>query len=479
MTSPGDVRRGRWEIARRALAIVDADQPAGAATLDVEAIPPEYSDDALALSFAVEHADQLRYTAAWGRWHRWTGTRWHEDTTLHVFEFARSICREKAAACGQPKVATVLSSARTVAAVEKLARSDRRLAATGDQWDADPWLLSTPGGVVDLRTAELRAAVPSDYLTRQTSVTPGGDCPRWREFLRWATDGDEELELFLQRAFGYALTGDIREHALFFFYGAGGNGKSTILNALTGIAGDYATVAPMEAFTEARGERHPTDLAMLRGARLVTSQETDKGRRWAESRVKAITGGDPISARFMRQDFFTFRPQFKLLIAGNERPSLQTVDEAIRRRFHLVPFEQRVTADMRDEALPQKLRAEWSGILEWMLEGCISWIEQGLQPPDRVVAATAAYLTSEDSVGAWMEECCTLAATAWAASGDLYSSWATWAARAGEKTGTQKALAAELQKRGFTPAKSGHAKTRGYAGLSVKQDSANAYHERN
>ena len=179
---------------------------------------------------------------------------------------------------------------------------------TVDVWDKDPWLLNTPGGIVDLQTGKMLPHDPEQYITKITAVAPEGDCPRWLRFLDEITGGNVELQQFLQRVAGYSLTGSTKEHALFFAYGTGGNGKGVFLNTLSAILADYAAVAPMESFIASNAERHPTDLAGLRGARLVTSQETEEGRRWAESKIKALTGGDPISARFMRQDFFTYHP---------------------------------------------------------------------------------------------------------------------------------------------------------------------------
>src|SRR6185369_288445 len=192
--------------------------------------------------------------------------------------------------------------------------------------------------IIDLRTGSTLPHDPEQYITKITTDASSGECSRWLQFLAEITGDDIELQRFLQRIAGYSLTGSTREHALFFFYGPGGNGKGVFLNTLSAILADYAAVAPMEAFIATQGERHPTDLAGLRGARLVTSQETEEGRRWAESKIKALTGGDPITARFMRQDFFTYQPAFKLVVAGNHKPGLRGVDEAIRRRFHLVPF---------------------------------------------------------------------------------------------------------------------------------------------
>lgn len=345
-----------------------------------------FGDDALALEFTARHACALRYVAKWGSWLYWDGTRWKLEDTLKAFDFARVVAREAAVDCKKLTDKAKIASAKTVAAIEKLARADRRHAATVDLWDAELWLLNTPGGVVDLRSGSLLPHDPRRYMTKITAVAPGGDRPRWRKFLDEITGGNAELQSFLQRIAGYVLTGSIREHALFFFYGTGGNGKSVFLNTLTAILADYAAVAPMETFIVTQSERHPTDLAGLQGARLVTAQETERGRRWAESKIKALTGGDPIRARFMRQDFFTYLPSFKLVIAGNHRPSLSGVDAAIRRRFHLVPFT--VTIANPDKDLIDKLRAEWPAILVWMIEGCLAWQREGLNPPAAVRDAT-------------------------------------------------------------------------------------------
>ncbi len=184
----------------------------------------------------------------------------------------------------------------------------------------------------------MRAHSPLDYVTKMTAVAPRGDCPTFLAFLHRVMNGDQSLIAYLRRVLGYALTGVTNEHALFFAYGTGANGKSVLMSTTAGIMGDYHRTAPIETFTATHVDRHPTDLAMLRGARLVTATETEEGRRWAESRIKTLTGGDPVSARFMRQDFFEYTPAFKLVIAGNHKPGLRSVDEAIRRRFHLIPF---------------------------------------------------------------------------------------------------------------------------------------------
>jgi len=349
--------------------------------------PPAFSDSALALRFAQRHAGDLRYVAAWNKWLQWTGTYWRFDDTKLAFDLAWRICREAARECNNLKMASAVASAKTVAAVERLSLADRRIAATVDQWDADSWLLNTPDGVVDLRTGRVRVHDPRDYVTKITGVAPGGGCPLFVAFLERITRGNADLIAYIQRVLGYALTGLTREHALFFCFGTGANGKSVLLSTVAGILGDYHRTAPIETFTASNGDRHPTDLAMLRGARLVTATETEEGRRWAESRIKSLTGGDTIAARFMRQDFFEYLPAFKLVIAGNHKPGLRSVDEAIRRRFHLIPFSVTIPLDERDGELADKLKTEWPGILAWMVKGCLEWQTGGLRPPQAVLAA--------------------------------------------------------------------------------------------
>jgi putative DNA primase/helicase len=300
------------------------------------------------------------------------------DESNRTLTYTRKVCRIAAIEADDKK----LAAASTAAAVERLTRYDERFAMSTDEWDPDPWLLNTPDGTVDLRTGRMCPHRREDYLTKVTAISPADiGCPLFMEFMKKITNGDAELIAFLQRSLCYAMTGITREHALFFWYGRGGNGKSVLLNTIAGILGEYHTNAAMETFVDTHGDRHPTELAALRGAHLVTAVETERGRQWAEAKIKALTGGDPISARFMRQDFFTFTPQFKLVIAGNHKPSLRSVDQAIRRRFHLVPFIVDIPKEQQDKELGEKLKAEWPAILSWLIRGCLEWQRIGLAPP--------------------------------------------------------------------------------------------------
>ena len=417
---------------------------------DFKPRPPEFSDEALALGFTERHGADWRYTQELGHWSHFDGACWRKDSTRLARDLARAYCREISAAAPTPKVAHDVASKKTGDAVEALARVDRRHAAVAAQWDADPWLLGTPGGTYDLRLGRLREARRDDYISKTAAVAPGGECPIWRQFLDRVTDSDAQLQLFLQRMAGYAATGSTREHALFFLFGTGANGKSVFITTISGVLGDYATTAPMETFVASKygADRHPTELAGLAGARLVTAVETEDGRRWNESRISALTGEDKISARFMKQDFFDYSPQFKLVIAGNHKPGLRGVGEAMRRRVNLVPWGVTIPKDERDDGLVDRLKAEWPGILQWIVDGCVEWQGEGLAPPEAVRAATEGYFEDEDALGQWMDERCVVKSGFTATASDLFTSWRRWAEQAGEYVGSTKRFSQRLLDRG-------------------------------
>jgi putative DNA primase/helicase len=303
----------------------------------------------------------------------------------------------------------------------------------------------------DIPPAE--AQRPEHYCTKATTVDadPETDCPLWKAFLKRIMASDQSMIDYLQRVCGYCLTGLTKEHVLFFLWGTGQNGKTTFTGVLLGILGTgpsgYAAVAPISTFLASRTDQHPTDLAMLQGVRCVIASETEEGRAWATSKLKLMTGGDPITARFMRQDFFTYIPQFKIIILSNHKPSLHGVDEAIRSRFHLIPFTVTIPEPERDRQLDAKLREEYPAILAWMIEGCLKWQREGLNPPAKVRMATEAYLATEDNIRTWISERCTLGVQHYATLIDLYGSWKAWAETNGEFPGSRKQLAKALDAR--------------------------------
>jgi putative DNA primase/helicase len=392
----------------------------------------------------------------------WTGKYWQCERTKLAFDWVRSLARELAKSNPGSRQ---ISKTSFAGGVERFAQADRAFAVTSDIWDADVWQLNTQSGVVNLRSGIIQPHNPADYITKITSVAPSDTAPTWIKFLKRITNGNQELVDYLQRVAGYCLTGSTREHALFFLYGTGANGKSTFLNAITSAMGDYHRTAPIETFTSSNTDRHPTDLAGLRGARLVTAVETEEGRRWAESRIKTLTGGDPISARFMRQDFFEYTPQFKLIIAGNHRPGLRSVDEAIRRRFNLIPFTVTIPPRERDETLGDQLQKELPGILAWMADGCTIWQMRGLDPPRIVTDATAAYIESEDAIAAWIEDCCECA-DEFSTNACLFRSWNDWATANGEHIGSTKRFVAALEARGFRAGRRNYG--RGFEDLKLR-----------
>ena len=450
-----------------------ADKQNGMASGDAQTdFAPAFSEEAIAIDFAHRHADRLRYVAKWNQWFCWDGTCWREDETRKVFSIARGLCRELALTMNKSSESKRIASAKTRAAVVSLAGEDYRLAATTDQWDTDPWLLNTPDGAVDLRTGQMREHRTDDYMTKQTAVAPAGDCPRWKAFLDEVTAGDRELQAYLQGVSGYCLTGITREQQLYFMYGSGQNGKGVFVQTISGIMGDYHRATSIETFTVSQSERHPTELAALRGARLVTAAETEDGRRWAEARIKEMTGGDKIQARFMRQDFFEFFPQFKLIFSGNHMPTLRTINKAITRRFNRVPFAVTIVAEKMNLYLTEELRAEWPGILAWMIKGCLMWQRDGLKPPQAVTAATDQYLESQDAIGEWLKECCELAPGFWESTQELFTSWKPWAGERGEWIGSKNQFSQKLEDRGgFVPQRSEDRKHRGFRGLRLRRPS--------
>jgi putative DNA primase/helicase len=330
----------------------------------------------------------------------------------------------------------------------------------------------------DLRTGVGRAPDPLDYITKKTAcrmAPPGTPHPLWDKFLGRVTDHDAELQNFLKRWCGYCCTGITSEHVFVFAWGTGANGKSTFVNTVRNILGDYAVVAAIDTFLASNTPQHPTDLAKLRGARLVVAQETQKGRRWDETKIKAITGGDKITARFMRQDFFDFMPKFKLLIVGNHKPRLTSVDEAIRRRMLLVPFTVQIPQHERDPQLADKLRPEWPAIQRWMMDGCLEWQRLGgLAPPKIVLDATDEYFSEQDTVQQWLDECTEVderiqpdGKFLFTRTTELFAAWKAWCDPRNLEPGSEKTFSETLRDKGFAKDRNA-ARQAGWRKLRVK-----------
>jgi putative DNA primase/helicase len=439
------------------------------------ALPPN-AEIAIALQFAERYANELRFVEGWGRWMRYDGSHWHRDRTRNAFDLVRCVCQEIAPDCG--RAASAVASAKTVAGVERLAKANDRLAATTEQWDSGGYTFhATEEDDLDLAvTLDLHSGIgrppsPLDYITKHTScgcAPRGTPHPLWSKFLDRITAGNKELQSFLQRYIGYCCTGCTHEHVFVFAYGTGANGKSTFINIIARIFDTYATVADMSTFLASQTEQHRTDLAKLVGARLVVAQEIPKGRTWNESKIKNLTGGDPITARFMRQDFFDFSPKFKLFIVGNHKPRLGSVDEAIRRRMLLLPFAVQIPKDERDPQLPEKLWTERHAILRWCIDGCLEWQRIGLKPPKIVTDASEEYFDEQDTVKEWLEDCTRDGGPhAFTRTGELFASWKTWCESHNLKPGSEQSFSSALRDKGFQK-KRNNAGQMGFRNLVLK-----------
>ena len=444
------------------------------------AMPRDYTEHWLADRVYGMAGERLRFAPGTGRWYVWDGRRWEPDAVLAADATinrclialaheigVRGVSERERAMFG--KIADGFLTASRAAHVRTLLQSDPRIAIHTDSLDADPWVLNTPAGIVNLRDGSLSSANPEALCSRVTAVAPAPGAPaRWLSFLEEVTQGDRETIAWLQRWCGYALTGSTREQQLTFIWGPGGNGKSVLLNVVAGIMGDYASVATLDAFAASKNDRHSTDLAMLVGARLVASSETQAGRRWDEQRIKSVTGGERITARFMRQDNFTFQPQFKLCVVGNHRPEIRDIDDAMKRRVYLLPFTYKPAAV--DPELANALRAEWPQILAWMLEGTREWLSAGLGRSAAIRAASEEYFSDEDRLGAFLAERCELDPNARELTDSLYRAWEAYANEHGDFVGSVKRFSGVMVARGFARWREPGTRRMGFLGLRLRPE---------
>jgi putative DNA primase/helicase len=331
-----------------------------------------------------------------------------------------------------------------------LAESEVGVAIVASRFDADPWLLNVENGTIDLRTGELHPHRREDLITKIAPVIyeTDAECPRWTKFLE-EVQPDPGLRAYLRRLAGYSATGVVRDHVLPIFYGSGRNGKGVYTNANQHVLGDYARIVPTEVLMAKQLDDHPTGRMVLFGCRLAIASETEQNRGLATALVKQLTGGDPITARLMRKDYVTFLPTHKLLLATNYRPVIKETKDAIWDRVHLVPWNQRFLLEKQDKQLGEKLKAEASGILRWMVEGCLEWQRIGLAPPETVVAATEQYRKDMDLLGDFFAECCVLDAGAQVSRPTLRRAYEQWAEEVGQKhTLDPKGFADVLRERG-------------------------------
>lgn len=474
LTPPGGRRRRK----RPDLSLVDGNL-ARAPDPDDEPLPADLSEDSFGDDFAAQHGNDWRCVRAWGQWLHWDSEAWLEDRDdsrfqpmreLYRYALQRPIAQQLTLASRQKlgKQGSIYSSMR-------LAGTDARIRSTPELWDADPFMLGVAGGVVDLRAGKLVESAREQFITMRSPVAPAAGKPAtWLKMLNYWLGGDEDVIGFLRRYLGYCLTGDGREQCMMFFYGPAQSGKGTILRAISYVLGSvpppsaaktrsYHYEAPIATFLESRNDRHTTELAAMHQKRLITSEEPAAGAKWDEAKIKWMTGGQFITARYMRGDNFSFAMTGKIIVAANHRPRLSTTDASIRRRMHVLPFEHPVADEDRDNALDARLRAESPQILAWLIEACLEWQQCGLGLPEKIATATDTYLQAEDIIAQWIDEACERGRDA--GSAELYGSYCKWAEEHGEKVWSRRAWANALVERGFQTRK-GTAGVRMFVGLA-------------
>ncbi|GAA4413798.1 phage/plasmid primase, P4 family [Quisquiliibacterium transsilvanicum] len=436
---------------------------------------PIESDIWLAALFAKRQQGRFRWSPGLD-WMVNAGTHWQRDETLLRYSTAKPMCAEISRSKGvAPNTRRSIASAKTVNAVLTLARAERGIATPADAWDRDPMVLNTPAGPIDLETGKPLAVVTDrDLFTHLTAAAPDPAMrtPTWLRFTSEIFGNDLEMVEFLQRLAGYCLTGDRREQVLPFFYGTGANGKSVLVDLMLELMGSYALNLPAEALMRQQHVAHPTELAQLRGRRLAVSSELEDGAYWAESRIKSLTGDATLTARFMRQDHFTFKMTQKHIVVGNFKPRLKGDDPAIARRMVLVPFVEKFTGHRCDPLLSHKLRAEYPGILAWMIDGARKWAREGLLIPQKVRDASAEYLNANDDITLWVDECCVTGAAHRTPTAVLYKSFAGWKEANGERPQSVNPWAARMSQR-FKPFRTMH--VRGFEGIALRGLSEPAY----
>jgi putative DNA primase/helicase len=442
--------------------------------------PRAFTDLGNAERFADDHGGQVLYVHPWGQWLLWDGKVWGHDVDGGVIRRAKETVRriwdeairlddsrQKEAAA---KHALKSESAGKVEAMLQLGRCEQAIVAAPDDLDADPWVLNCKNGILDLHTGVLGAHNPEQLCTRQVEAEylPEALCPRWDAFLARVVPPD--IADFLQRAVGYSLTGSTQEQCLFVNWGTGANGKTVMMETLSTLWGSYGEQAEAKSFVERKTEQISNDLARLKGARLVVATETEQGARLAEALVKSVTGGDRITARFLRQEFFTFTPIFKLFLSTNSKPTIRGTDNGIWRRIRLIPWEVTIPLEERDQGLTLALRDELPGILAWAVRGCLEWQKGGLNPPSRVIQATDDYRDEMDSLGGFLADECERIRGWSVPMRDLFREYTKWAESEHERPMGQKNFSMSLQERGFKIAREGHNNVRSVAGLKLRPD---------
>lgn len=412
-------------------------------------------------AFAALYGHTVRYDHTRAKWLYWQSPIWRLDSDGELQRLAVRTARARLeAATRVDDTKTRESTVRWAMQSESMFRRRAMLEsaailkplADAGEWDTDDWLLGCENGVLDLRAGRMIPADPMQRITRRVPIAfdPLATCPRWDTFLAEVFESSELIE-FIRRAVGYSMTGDTSEQVVFILYGLGANGKSVFLSILRELLGDYAANTPFQTFEAMERGNSTNDVAALAGMRLVTSSETRESAKLNEARLKSITGGDPITARFLFREYFTFHPKMKLWLAVNHKPKVSDGTFGFWRRVRLIPFTRTFDAQTADPHLLESLKKELPGIFRWGIEGCTDWQNRGLQPPQVVKKATEDYRNEQDAVGLFIAEKCIISDKASATASDLWESFNKWRADDdGIEPLTQTAFGTRLKERGFS-----------------------------
>ena len=431
----------------------------------------QFTDSTNAGRLLAEHGKDIRYMAAWKKWVIWNGRYWQTDESgalIHEkgLETVRNIYDELSKTSDYrdrieiEKYAMLSESVRRREAFVKAAQWIQELNITSEDLDNNPWLINVQNGTIDVSTGEFREHRQEEMISKIANVEykPEADCPLWKQFIREIMNYKTDLINFVQAAAGWALTGDISEQTMFIMYGTGANGKSTFLNTIMYLLGDYAIATPTETFMKKSGDQNTNDIARLRGTRLVTTTETEQGRRISEPLVKKITGNDPMTARFLYGEYFNFVPTFKIFMATNHKPVIKGTDHGIWRRIKLIPFTTRIDEDKQDKHLELKLREEASGIFNWLLEGAERWKRDGLKAPAIVQNATDEYRGEMDVIGNFLKQSCKQEAGQKIRIRELYKAYSDWCDENNEHAVSERFLSLRLKEIGFEQTRTSEAR---------------------
>lgn len=415
------------------------------------------------------YGDKIRYCFPWKKWLCWDGKAWRIDDDGHILRLAKDTIKNIYQEASQisdsdhrgkvAKWAIKSEEEKKLKSMVSLAQSEPGIPIYPQVLDANPYLLNCSNGTIDLKVGELKPHTRKDFITKTIPIEykPDTDCPRWIEFLETIFHWNYDLISYVQSAVGYSLTGDISEQCFFLLHGVGANGKSTFLNCIAELLGEFSQTTDFETFLIKKNDGGiRNDIARMKGQRLITAIESEGERRLAESMVKQLTGGDTISARFLFAEFFDFKPTFKIWLAANHKPNIRGTDYAIWRRIRLIPFDVTIPEDKRDSKLAEKLRAELPGILAWAVQGCLEWQKNGLQTPNEVKSATNKYQGEMDVVGLFLNECCLVkpeSPEVKTVSSELYEVYKDWCGQNGEFALDNRKFGRRLSEKGLRSGK--------------------------